>query len=181
MPGLVQGGADHADTSVHHVGGRYHIAARLGLHDGLLAKDGVGLVIQDAPLPHQTVMAIGIVRVERHVADDTEVRQLLLQPAHGAADEVIGIYRFVRARGLLIRLDIGKESQGWNAERLCFARSRDQAVDAVTHDAGHGINRRAGTFAVAQEHRPDQLVGRQYVLRHHSPHPGVAPVTPQAG
>jgi hypothetical protein len=65
----------------------------------LLDQHSDRLVVEDDPVAQEPVMAVAGEGVERHVAEDTDVRDFLLDRADGAADEVVGIKRL--AAGLI--------------------------------------------------------------------------------
>ena len=69
--------------------GDYQTARRL--HQRLLDECGDGLVVDDAAILHQAIVAVGGVGIERHVAHDADLGHGLLDGAHGATDEVLRI------------------------------------------------------------------------------------------
>ena len=61
-----------ADAPVHHVRWRDHVAARLGLDDGLLREDLDGFVVQDLSVDDEAVLAMGRVGIQGDVANDAQ-------------------------------------------------------------------------------------------------------------
>ena len=55
-----------------------------------------GLVVEDHAVAHEAVVAVAVVGIERHVADDADVRHRLLDGADGAADEIVGVEGLAR-------------------------------------------------------------------------------------
>ena len=76
--------ADRADPAVHHVGRRDDVAAGFRLHQRLLDQHRDGLVVEDDAVAHQAVMAVAGVGIERHVAQDADLRHFFLDRADGA-------------------------------------------------------------------------------------------------
>jgi hypothetical protein len=175
-PGPVERGPDAADAAVHHVGGGDHVAAGLGLDDGLLDQHVEGLVVDDIAVAHQPVLAVGGEGIERHVAQDADLGHRLLDRAHGAADEVVGIAGFLAVLGFQLARHDREDRDDGDAQFGRPARVLDQLVDAQPLDAGHRGDRAALGFPVLHEDGPDQVGGRQPVLGHQRPRPGMAPV-----
>ncbi len=103
-------------------------------------------------------MAVAGIGVERHVADDAEIRHLRLDRTHGPADEVGRVQAF---RGLLVAqrdIRIGEERDRRQAECCGFQGSLDGKVDRQPLDAGHARDWGAHPSAFDQEDRPDQVV-----------------------
>ena len=73
--------ADRADAPVHHVGGRDDVAAGFRLHQRLLDQHRDGFVVEDDAVAQQAVMAVAGEGIERHVAEDADVRHFLLDRA----------------------------------------------------------------------------------------------------
>ena len=82
--GVIERRADRADAAVHHVGRRDDVAAGFRLHQRLLDQHRDGLVVEDHAVAHQAVMAVAGVGIERHVAEDADLRHFLLDGADGA-------------------------------------------------------------------------------------------------
>src|SRR3546814_2269993 len=80
--GAVEGAADGADAAVHHVRRRDHVAAGARLHQRLVAQHLDRLVIEDAPVAQQAVVAVAVVGVERDIADDADVGQRVRSEEH---------------------------------------------------------------------------------------------------
>jgi hypothetical protein len=86
------GAADGADAAVHHVAGGDDVDAGLGLHQRLLLQHGHRLVVEDvAAVVEQAVLAVGGERVQRHVGQQAEAGEALLQLAHRARHQAFGV------------------------------------------------------------------------------------------
>ena len=66
-------------------------AAGRGLDEAPSAPAPPGLVVDDDAVADEAVVAVGVVRVERDVGDDADLRHRVLDRAGGAADEVVGV------------------------------------------------------------------------------------------
>ena len=56
-------------------------------------QHGDGLVVEDDAVAQQAVMAVAGVGIERHVAEDADLRHFLLDRADGAADQIVRVER----------------------------------------------------------------------------------------
>ena len=157
----VERAANGADAAIHHVRRRLYVGAGFGLHDRLLDQRLDRFVVLHVAIAHDAVMAVAVEGIERHVADDAHVGDRLFDRPDGAADEIVrivgltGVWRF----GLRIRL--GKDRDGGNAEVARRLGGFDEEIDAETVDAGHGGDRRALVLPLLHEYRPDQVVNRK--------------------
>ena len=179
--GLVQRAADGADAAVHHVRGRDHVAAGLGLHQRLAAEHVDRLVVDHVAVADQPVVAVAGVGVERHVADHAHLGHRRLDRAHRLAHQVVGIQRLVAVRGLGCRRRLRKDRKCRDAEVAGSTRLLGQYVCAKPVDPRHGVHRLAPALALADEHGPDQIARREHRLRHQAARPVVAPVAAHTG
>src|SRR3546814_391925 len=136
------------------------------------------LVIEDAPVAQQAVVAVAVVGVERDIADDADVGQRVLHRADGAAHQVARIDRLARVRRLQFLRGIGEQRDRADALLAGGADGIDQAVEAESVDARHRGDR-LPAVAVVHEDRPDQVVSAQPVLRDQAANPAGAAVAPQ--
>ncbi len=76
----------------------------------LLHEDFKRLVIGDVFVigVHHAVMAVTGVGIERHIAEHADLWHMLLDRAHRAADEIVGVDRFAPVRCLQAGIGIGK-------------------------------------------------------------------------
>ena len=172
----VQRPADLADAPVHHVRGRDDVGACARLIEGLSHQGAHGFVVDDLVAAHQPVLPVAGVGIKRHIGDDADLRDLLLDGAHGAAHEVLGVIglgRFQIAQG---GVGVGEEGEGGDAQFRAHLRRAHGLVDGEPVHAGHGGHGLPALFAVDDEDRPDQVIGGEHGLPHHPPRPFGAPV-----
>ncbi len=179
-PARIERVADRADAAVHHVGGRDHVGAGLGLDQRLAAQDRHRLVIGDVAVAHHAVMAMRGEGVERHVAHDAEIGMRLLHRPHGAADEIVGIDRLFAVGRLALVRRRRKDRDERNAQRLRLARGIDERRDRQPVDARHGGDRHARRAASWTKTGQMKIGGGQAMLRHQAARPVVAAVAAQA-
>ena len=135
-------------------------------------------VVGDLVADQQAVMAVGGVRVERHVANDADVGRARLDRPHRAAYEVVGIEGFGGPLVAEVRIGVGKQREGGNAQVGGLFRRRGGEVDRQPLDARHGGDRLPRLLAVHDEDRPDQVGGRERGLRHERARPSRLPRAP---
>ena len=87
---------DRADAAIHHVRRREDVAAGLGLDQRLMDQQLERPVVVDLAVDQETVMAVAGVGVERHVADDADLRHRLLDGPRRPADQIAGVERLAR-------------------------------------------------------------------------------------
>ena len=179
--GFIQRPANGAHAPVHHVRGRDHVAAGLGLDQCLAAQNLHRLVIDDVAVAQQPVVAVAGVGVERHVADHADLRHRRLDRAHRLADQVVRVERLVAVGRLGRRRRLREDRERRDTEVAGRARLLGEQVGAEPLDAGHGAHRLAPPFAFADEDRPDEIVRREHRLRHQAARPRIAPVAAEAG
>ena len=86
-----------------------------------------GLVVEDGAVAQQPVMAVAGIGIERDVAEDADLRHLLLDRAYGAADQIVRIERFAAVLVAQLRVGIGKEREAGDGELGALARRRARA------------------------------------------------------
>ena len=130
--------ADRADAAVHHVARRDDVGAGFGVRQRLLDQRLDGDVVHDvAGVVDDAVLAVRRVRIERDVGDHAELRDGLLDRAHRALRESVGIPRFAAVEALgLGRRDGNSASAGMPSSASASAsRTSSSIADAL--DAGH--------------------------------------------
>jgi hypothetical protein len=116
-------------------------------------------------------MAVAGEGIERHVAEDADLGEFVLDCAHRLADEVVGIDGF---RALLVaqgRICVGEERDAGDVELHGALGLAHDLVHRETVDARHRGDRGALIVTFRDEERPDQVVGRQHILAHHAAGP----------
>ena len=116
------------------------------------------LVVGDLGAAHQAVVSVVRVGIERDVKHDADVEAGVFDGARRPADEIVRIERLARVFGAQLRLGVGKERDGRDAELQPPARRLRRFVDGEPLDAGHGGDRHALLLALDDEQRPDQVV-----------------------
>ncbi len=106
VPCLFEGAADPPDAPVHHVGRRHDVDSGSGLRKRLLHQRVQRHVVEDvAGLVDHAVLAVGGIGIERDIAHDAELRETLLEGAHDARHQPLGIERFAPVQALEPLLD----------------------------------------------------------------------------
>ena len=168
---LVEAGADGADTPVHHVGWGNHIRSSARLIERLFDQGAHGGVIGNFIALHEPVMAMACIGVECNIGDHADLRNLLLDRAHGAADQIVGIESLRAALIAQFVFRIGKERNSWNAKCSGLCAGRHRLVNRQALDARHGGDFLPYILAIDDEDRPDQIVGREHILAHQAARP----------
>jgi hypothetical protein len=162
----LQRAADGADAAVHHVAGRHDVHAGLGLHQRLLAQHGHGLVVEDvAGVVEQAVLAVAGEGVQRHVGQQAQVGEALLQLAHRARHQAVGVGGLAAVGRLQRRVDHREQRHHRHTQLHAVFGHREQAVQAAALHAGHAGHVLHLALAVEHEHRQDQVVGRRRCSR----------------
>jgi hypothetical protein len=173
---------DRADASIHHVGGRDHVGAGLGVRERLLHERRHGRVVHHvAGLVDQAVLAVAGVGIERDVGDHAELGVFALERAHRALHQTVVVPGLVRVQRLRLQGRHGEQRERGDSQRVRLAGGAKQLVDAEpldTRHRGHGL---AGALALAHEHGPDQVVRGKHRLAHQPAREGIAAHAPQAG
>ena len=81
------------------------------------------------------------------------------------------VERFGAGFVALARLGIGEQREARDGELGGPLRGADRFIDREALDVGHRGDRRPDLGALDQKQRPDQVVGREYMLAHHAPRP----------
>ena len=128
------------------------------------------------PSPQQPVMAMAGERVERHVTQHAEVRDLPLDGANRPADQVVRINGL--AAGLVAQggVSVGEQRDAGDGQLGGPLGLADGLIDRKPLDPGHGGHRRPGLLPVHDEQRPDQVIGGKDVFLHHPARPFAAAV-----
>ncbi len=152
--------ADRADAPVHHVGRRDDVDAGLGVRQRLLDQRLQGRVVGDVAVGvEQAVLAVAGVGIERDVGDHAELGMRVLERAHRALHQAVGIPGFVGALAFRCVADHREQRDRGNAQLVHACRGLDEQIDTDPFDAGHGLDRLALLFAIEHEHRVDEIVG----------------------
>ncbi len=118
--------------------------------------------------------------VEGDVADDADLRHLLLDCAHRAADEVVRVERLLAIRALVLRIGHRKERDGRNAHVGGLPHRVDQQVHGEPLDAGHRGDVGPFPLPFTDEDGPDQVVRSERVFAGQAAGPVVASVPAHA-
>ena len=111
-------------------------------------------------------MTVAVEGIQRHVADDADVGDRLLDRLNGAADQVVGVQGLAGVGRFQALVNGRKKGDGGNAQVPGLGHRIDQKIDAEPVDAGHGGNGFALAFAFDHENGPDQVVGAETVFGH---------------
>ena len=81
------------DAAIHHIRRGNHIGPGLSLHDGLLAQECNGLIVDNfwktiRPLSDDPVVAMRRIGIECHIGDETAFGKLLAKPVQNSANKV---------------------------------------------------------------------------------------------
>ena len=139
VAGFFQRFADGADAAVHHVTGRHHVGAGVGVRQGLQHQRVHGFVVHHVTaVVHQAVLAMGGVGIQRHVGDDAQLGEALLERADGALGQAV----LVPGRGGVERLGLGRgdreQHDGRDLQRHRLFGRAQQLIDGQPLHAGHG-------------------------------------------
>ena len=126
-------------------------------------------------------MAVAGIGIERDVAEDADLRHLLLDRADGAADQIVGIERFAAVLVAQLGIGIGKQRDAGDGELRRPARRRAPPDRSRAARRPASRHRNPRLRPVDQEQRPDQIVRGEDVLAHHAPRPLGLPVAARAG
>jgi len=183
MARSVELGTDAADAAIHHVGGRDHVGAGLGVTQRLLRQRLQGLVVHHVAARigrvDEAILAVAGVGIERHVGDHAQLRETRLERLHRTRHQPLGVPGLFGALGLARRVDHREQGERGHAELQRIFGNAQQFVDRHALDAGHRGHGLGARFAIEHEDRVDQIVGGQDVLAHqtareivtaHAPH-----------
>ena len=162
-----QGLADLADAAVHHVRGRHHVGAGLGVGHRLLDQGGDGDVVKHiAVLVEDAVLAVGGERVQGHVGDHAHLRHRLFDRPGGALGQPVRVPGFGAVQAFHRHRRDRKQGHGRDPQVRQLACFLAQQVHGHALDAGHRGHRFGVVFAVEDEHRVDQVVHGEGVFAH---------------
>ena len=148
----------------------------------LLDQHGQCLVVEHvASAVDEAVLTVDGVGIERHVGDDAELREFLLQRPHHARHEAFGVVRLFGELGLERLVDHREQGQCRHAELHRTLGRLQQQVEALALDAGHGTDFLDALLAIEHEHRVDEIIGGQRVLAHQAAGEVVAAHAAHAG
>ena len=159
---LVELVADRADPAVHHVAGRDHVGAGLGVGDRGLGEQLDRDVVVDLAVADEAAVAVRGVLAEADVGDHGQVRVGLLQRPDGHLDDALVVVG-ARARLVLVGGDAEEQDRA-DAGGGDLGRLGDQLGDREALDAGHRVDVLADALAGDDEQRLDQVRGRQVGL-----------------
>ena len=100
-------------------------------------------------------MAVGGIGIERHVAEDADLRHRLLDGADGAADEIVGVERFRAGLVALFQVGMGEKRDAGDGELGRPLGGAHRLVDRKALHVGHRVDRGADLGPVEEEQRPD--------------------------
>ena len=120
-------------------------AARFGLHQGLNGtRTSMVASFMDIAVPHQPVMAVAGIGIQRHVAHHARsAAPPDLMALHGAAHQIVGVVRLRARPRCSARSVLGKSAITGNAQRRRLLRRRHRQVNGKPFHAGHGGDRAA--------------------------------------
>ena len=130
------------------------------LHERLFDQHLHRLVVDDAAVLQEAVVAVIGERIERDVDHDADIRRGVFHRAHGGADEAVCVERFAAACVLLGGVDVREDGDRGNAELLRRASPLRRRRAPRARDARHRGDRDFVFGAVMHDHRPDQIVRR---------------------
>ena len=149
---------DRAHASVHHVRRRDDVRARFRLCHSHRGEDlDRHVVHDDALVVDIAVVSIAGVGIHRDIRDDGDLRNRILDRAHGLLEEAVGVRRF---RGALVLDAVGQRREkrhGRNAELRRLLRLLDDQVAAQPEAIGHRLDRDALPATFAYEERQDEV------------------------
>lgn len=159
---LVEGGADGADSPIHHVAGGDEVDSRFCLHEGGFDEplDG-GVVVDFSFGVDPAVVTVGSKGVEGDVGDEAEGGEGLFESLDGVEEGAGAIPGFLAVGGFEGGVDDGEESDGLDS--LCVEGSGffDCEVNREALDAGHAGNGLPFLFAVDHKNRSDEVGGQE--------------------
>ena len=174
-PGVLQRLADGTDAAVHHVRWRHEIHARLGLgqrhFDQRLHRR---LVHHVAVVVDQAVLAVGGIRIERHVTDETQLRETLLQLAGGALEQTLRIPGLAGILGLHRAIHRREQGQRRDTQRHALLAQLHQLIDRQPLHPRHRRHRLAHALPLDDKGDHDQVGDGKHVLAHEGTGEGVA-------
>ena len=112
--------------------------------------------------------------VERHIGNDPQIGQCVLERAYRPLRNSLRIVGLARVFGFFLRRGDREQRQRRDAQSMYFGRLAQQLIDAQTFDARHGGDRLALPLAIQHEHRIDKVIRGQCMLTHETPGKNIA-------
>src|SRR5205809_361452 len=153
---LVEGLANRADTSVHHVRRRHHVRARLGLGDGDACDQFERRIVLHGPVLDDAAVTVAGVLAEAHVGDDEQIRHGVLHGADRLLDDAVVGVGF-RPAGVLVVGQAEHQHRGDAVARDVLGLSH-QLVDGEPELSRHRADRLAHAATVHGEHGIHEVV-----------------------
>ncbi len=151
---LLQGGADGADTAVHHIGGSDDVGAGFGMRQGLTGQHRHRLVIHDVPgVVDDAVLSVSGVRIQRDVRNHCKIGMGVLDSPHRSLNEAVGVGALDAIEALLVGIDYREQGDGGDAQFDRLAERAEQPVDALALDARHRLDLLRPIIAIENENR----------------------------
>jgi hypothetical protein len=167
--------SNRSDPAVHHVARRHDVHAGLGLHQRLATQHVHRLVVEDvAGVVEQAVLAVAGEGIERHVGEQRQLGEALLQLAHRGGHQALGVERLAAVGRLAGAVDHREQRHHRHAQLQALLGHREQAIDAAALHAGHAGHVLHLTLARQHEDGVDQVFGGQARLAHERADGGVA-------
>ena len=162
---LVQGAADRAHASVHHVGRRDDVRARPRVHQRHPRQQPERRVVLDLVPGDEPAVPVRRVLAEADVRDDQQLLALRADRAHGSRhDAVLGVaLRSLR----VLAFGQAEEDHARDAQRLHLAGLARGFVHREVEAAGQRCDLLAHPRARHDEEGIDQAVRREARLAHH--------------
>ena len=153
------------------------VGASLGVRQCLLDEHVDGHVVQDvAVVVDDAVLAMRRVRVQRNIGDDGKLGQRRLDGRNGALHEPVRVRTLGAVETFLFLVDNREQGDGRNAQVANLDELIEQAVDALTRDAGHGRDVFLPTLTVEHENRVNEICARKRVFLYEATQRGRAAV-----
>ncbi len=140
------------------------------------------LVVQHvAAVVDQAVLAMRGERIQGDVGDHAQLGQRVLERAHRALRQAVGVEGLGRVLTLRAGRRDRKQRHRRDTQGMHLARLGDQQVDTQALDARHRGHRLALPLAFDNKHRVDEVIGSEPVFAHqaareiiptHAPHAG---------
>ena len=171
----LEGAADHPDAAVHHIRGSEDVASGFGLDERHLLEGEERLVVLDDAAAHQAIVAVGVVGVQSHVEQDSDLGDGCPDGARGAADQVFRVPGFGGLRVFVGVLGVWEERQTADAEGRGLLGGAHGTVEREAGDTGERGDRLLQILTLSDEDRPDEVGGAKAGLRDHLADPGRPP------
>ena len=103
-------------------------------------------------------MPVDIIRIEGNIGHDRNIGDGLFNGGNRAIGQVFRVPRLGAVLGFKRGICIREQADRGNAKRLGLLRSFDHQIKRQTIDPGHGGDRFANPFAIAQKHGPNEII-----------------------